>query len=75
MNMSDDIVSTNVIGNGVNEFILFHLIPSMILATSHVFQEVQKFSQKCMFTKEKMIAIIHGVCSIIGVKKGMDVMW
>jgi len=42
--MSDDIVAMNVIGNGVNEFIIFHLIPSMILATTHMFQEVQNFS-------------------------------
>lgn len=44
IDMSDDIVSMNVIGNRVNDFAIFYLIPSMLLATTHMFQEVQKIS-------------------------------
>jgi len=44
IHMSDDIISMNIIGNPVNDFIIFYLIPSMILATTHMFQEVQKIS-------------------------------
>lgn len=37
INMSDEIVSMNVIGNGVNDIIRFRLITKMILATIGMF--------------------------------------
>lgn len=60
----DDRVSMNVSGDGVNDFIGFRPIPTMLLATARMSEEVQEASQnrmgKCACAEAETMAMVRG---------------